>query len=91
MKKCLIIKLHGNVRSESQKSIIQKNAQSLGIEGTLQSYEDGIIIHACGIVDKLDKFVDQVYGFIDNSKIREVEAEPFVCERDYRGAFRIIG
>ena len=83
--------MHGNVQSTTQKALIQKNAQSLNIEGTVQSYEDGIIIHACGVVDRLDKFVDEIYGSIDKLKINGVETEPFVNEKDYRGAFRIIG
>lgn len=91
MRKCLIIKLHGNVQSATQKALIQKSAQSLNIEGTIQNYDEGVIIHSCGLVDKLDKFIDAIYKAIDKSKIKNMETEPFVSEKDYRGAFRIIG
>ena len=91
MRKCLIITVHGSVQTVAQKNTIQKHAQTLFIEGTLQSQEDGVIIHACGISDNLDKFIDTIYGVIDKSKIKNVEAEPFISEKGYRGAFRIIG
>jgi acylphosphatase len=91
MRKCLIIKIHGNVQSATQKSLIQKSAQSLSIEGTMQNYEDGVVIYSCGLVDRLDKFIDAIYKAIDKSKINHIETEPFVNEKDYRGVFRIIG
>lgn len=91
MRKCLIIKVHGKVQLNTYKLSIQKSAQSLHVEGTVQNQEDGIIIHACGLTDSLDKFIDKIYESIDKSKISSLEAEPFVSEKDYRGAFRIIG
>lgn len=91
MRKCLIIKVYGKVQANTHKILIQKSAKSLNIEGTVQNQEDGILIHACGISDSLDKFIDKIYESIDKSKIVNLEAEPFVSEKDYRGAFRIIG
>jgi acylphosphatase len=91
MRKCLIIRAHGNVQPEAYKATIQKNAQALNIEGTIQNQEDGVLVHVCGLSDNLDKFIDAFYSAIDKSKINDVTTEPFVSEKGYRGVFRIIG
>lgn len=91
MRKCLIIKITGNVQLDTFKVAIQKNANRLNIEGTLQNQESGIIIYACGALDNLDKFIDTLYSSPDKSKIKDITTEPFVSEKGYRGVFRIIG
>ncbi len=92
MRKCLKIRVSGDVQNSSYRSFTQKNAQALGIEGTIQNGDDsGVLIIACGQSDKLDKFIDMLYKGTAESSIEDLIAEPFVNEKDFRGAFRIIG
>jgi acylphosphatase len=91
MRKCLIIKVTGNVQTEAYKTAIQKSAQALNIEGTIQNQENGVLVYACGLSDNLDKFTDTFYSATDKSKIKDITTEPFVSEKGYRNVFRIIG
>lgn len=92
MRKCLKIRLFGIVQIPTYKSNVQKHAQTLNIEGSLQNAEDGsIVIYACGTTESLDKFIDLLYKGTSDSEIKDLIAEPFVNEKDFRGVFRIIG
>lgn len=92
MRKCVKIKAIGKVQDESYKNFIQKAAQSLAIEGTLQNIElNGIMIHACGPSINLEKFIDALYQGTEKNGIKELNTEPFTNEKDFRGVFRIIG
>lgn len=92
MKQCIKIIITGHVQSSLYKEEIQKQAQKLHIEGTLQNYEgEDILIFACGQSDDLDELIDQIYKGTNDIKIRDVVIEPFINEKNYRGVFRIIG
>lgn len=92
MRKCLKIHISGAVQDATYRSFIQKSAQTLGIEGTVQCDDgEGLLIIACGQSDKLDKFIDHLYKGTTSSRVENVSAEPIVSEKDFRGAFRIIG
>ncbi len=92
MRKCVKIKAIGKVQDETYKSFIQKTAQSLGIEGTLQNLETiGIIIHACGPTAGLEKFIDALYQGTEKNGIQELNTEPLSNEKNFRGVFRVIG
>ena len=92
MKKCLKIRVNGKVQGVAYRAYTQKNANSLGIEGTVQNSDDGsVVIYACGHAENLEKFIDLLYKGTTASKIEDVAAEPFVNEKDLRGVFRIIG
>lgn len=92
MKKCLKIRISGKVQDVAYRTMAQKNAQSLNIEGTAQNCDDGsVIIFACGPSDNLDKFIDILYKGTPDSQVEDLLAEPFVNEKDFRGVFRIIG
>ena len=91
MRKCLLITITGSVQVEAYKLFIQKNAGVLGIEGTVQGGQDGLVLHACGASDKLDNFIDMLYKGVEKSKLKDISVEPLVTEKDYRGVFRIIG
>lgn len=92
MRKCLKIHVSGKVQNVSYRAYAQKNAQALGVEGTVQNTDEGnVIIYACGQSDQLDKFIDALYKGTSDSKVVDVMAEPFVNEKDFRGVFRIIG
>jgi len=91
MRKCLIIRVSGDISVESYKSYIQKNAMLLGIEGTVQSDGDGIFLNACGQSEKLDQLIDMLYKGVEKTKLKDIEIEPLVSDKDFRSVFRIIG
>ena len=91
MRKCLMITISGSVQTEPYKSFIQKNACTLGVEGTVQCDKDTLILSACGSADKLDQFIDMLYKGIEKSKLKDISIEPLVTEKNFRGVFRIIG
>ena len=86
-----MIKIAGAVQADTFKSFIQKQANSLGIEGTVQHDGEGLVVYACGLTEKLDQFIDSLYKGLDKSKLKNVTVEPFVSEKDFRGVFRVIG
>lgn len=91
MRKCLKIQVSGKVQGVAYRSTAQKNAQILGIEGTIQNAEDGsVMIFACGSSEKLDKFIDTLYLGTTTSQISDLIVEPFINEKNFRGVFRII-
>lgn len=92
MKQCIKIVITGQVQSPTYKEVIQKQAQKLHIEGTLQNHAvDDILIFACGQSDMLDELIDYIYKGTTDIKIREVVIEPFINEKNFRGVFRVIG
>lgn len=92
MKQCIKIIITGLVQSSSYKEVIQKQAQKLHIEGTLQNHEgEDILIFACGQSDSLDELIDHIYKGTSDIKIRDVVIEPFINEKNFRGVFRVIG
>lgn len=93
MRRCVKIKVIGKVQGVSYRHFAQKNASKLGIEGTIQNLEDrkSVLIFACGISDKLDDFIDELYKGTPKSKIEDLITEPLMQEKSFRGIFRIIG
>jgi len=74
-------------------SVIQKKARSLGLEGTVRVYSNGeksIKLVACGQKDAMEDFVDLLHKEAAKDSIKEMEIEPFLKEKDFRGVFRVI-
>lgn len=92
MRKCLKVTVHGKMQDSVYRAFVQKHAHNLGIEGTIQHMEDGVVVmYACGASDKLDSLIDQLYKGASASRIEDVVIEPYMNEKDFRGVFRIIG
>lgn len=91
MKKCLKITVSGKIPGEAYYLYAQKQAQSLGIEGVLQTTTDGnVIILANGTTENLDQFIDFLYKGTGNTSIADLVAEPYLNHKDFRGTFRVI-
>ncbi len=93
MNKCLKITFRGDLPKDFLKSVVQKYAQKLSLEGTVQRvHADGAItrIIACGTKDAIDDFLDVLYEGATTTDLNEIEVEPFLKDRDYRGVFRVI-
>lgn len=92
MKQCLRIKVFGQVQGIGYREFAKKAAHKLEIEGTAQNIEEEyVMIYACGDSNKLDAFIDELYKGPKNAQVKNIEVEPLVLEKDFRGVFRVIG
>ena len=79
MNKCLRITFSGEYPSTFFRNFIQKNARGLNIEGIAQVMPDSRVRSiACGT-----KGTGKVF-------LEDIEIEPFLKDKDYRGVFRVI-
>ena len=91
MKKCLKITLVGKLPEGFLRKHIQKNARSLGIEGTVQPMDDNTIrIVVCGEIDPVEELLDLIHKESAKIDFDYIEIEPFLKSKDYRGVFRVI-
>lgn len=91
MKKCLRITFSADLPKDFLRSVIQKHAQKIGIEGTAQLRGDGQVkVIASAEKDILEDFIDILHKELLKIDAENVEIEPFIKDRDYRGVFRVI-
>lgn len=91
MKKCLKIILKSSSLDTGLRDSIQIAARELDLEGTIQLIEQHeIIIIACGSKENIDDFLDEVHEGFGGVVPEDVQIEPFLKEKDYRGTFRIL-
>lgn len=91
MKQCLSVTFSMELPKNFLQEIVQKHAQELCLEGTAQKITDNQIrIIVCGEREAVDTFVDLFHQAIKNNDLDNLEIEPFLKERDYRGVFRVI-
>lgn len=92
MNKCLKITFKGPVPEGYLSSNVLKIARERMLEGTAQVIEGGsrvrIIIH--GERDDVEDFLDDLYKGTKNFIPEEIEVEPHIKDKDYRGVFRIL-
>lgn len=91
MKKCLKITFSGEVSDTFLKKSIQKPAQNLQVEGTVQQLPDQEIrIIACGTHEDVEELLDIIHKETARIGIETIHVEPFIKDKEYRGVFRII-
>ncbi len=91
MNKCLRITFSGDFPPDFFRSFIQRNAQKLRVEGTVQLVQKNIVrIIVCGSKESVDSFVDVLHKGSADVFIEDIEIEPFLKDKDYRGVFRVI-
>ncbi len=92
MNKCLKILVFTKKSDSNISNIIQKMAKKYKLEGSAQSNENSIKITACGKKNEMDEFIDKIYKELQAFDISndDIEIEPFIKDKDYRGVFRII-
>lgn len=87
MNKCLKITLTVERMEGFLHAVVQPKARKCDLEGVVQPVSDSQIrIIICGSKDNVDAFVD----LLQKEAIKDVEIEPFVKDKDYRGVFRVI-
>lgn len=92
MSQCLKVSfIVGSTDFDEMGKRLQKEAKKLNIEGVMQqSQKDKFEVVVCGISDKVEQFLDFIYKECALQKSCELEVEPLMKERDYRGIFRSI-
>lgn len=92
MKRCLKIIVKGKVQGVGYRDFVQKHAEKLMVEGTIQNIADAsVLIYAAGDATKLEDFIDVLYVGPSRAKVSEILVEPIPHERDFRKVFRVIG
>lgn len=91
MNKCLRVSFTSPSEDQVVHIFIQKQAKSFAIEGTLKKSSQGFLqLIACGKKELVDDFVDQLHKGSKSCSLENIEIEPFLKDRDYRGVFRVI-
>lgn len=91
MNQCLRITFSLKVASDFLPQCVRKEAQSLGIEGIAQAIDQGKIkIIACGSKQSVEQFIDFLHAQAAKTAVEDIQVEPILKEKDYRGVFRII-
>lgn len=91
MKQCLKITFSIPIEDGFLHAVIQNCAREHSLEGTVQAYGDSQIkIVVCGNKERIDDFLDAIHNYTADKEADNVEVEPFLKERDYRGVFRVI-
>jgi acylphosphatase len=91
MNKCLRIVVFGSLTQDFLTSFVQKTARKYDLEGTARFIEENQAqIVVCGEKDKVDEFLDMLHKGAAKWAFDDVEVEPFLRDKDYRGVFRII-
>lgn len=92
MRRCVKITVKGHVQGVGYRHFIQKHAEKLSLEGSIQNKEDGTALaFVCGPSDKVDDLIDFFYEGTPKTKVDDVVVEPLQGKTDYRGIFRVIG
>ena len=92
MNKCLKILLNASIKEGFLQDVIQKAAKKLNLEGTAQIMptDNKIKIIVCGDKDAVDQFLDSLHKSLSKASFDDLEIEPFLKDKDYRGVFRVI-
>jgi len=90
--RCMRITFDGDVPEGFLRSFVQKHARRLGLEGAAQfiGSEGHVRIDVCGDKESIDTFLDLIHKGSSSYQPDEVEVEPFLKDKDYRGVFRVI-
>ncbi len=91
MYKCLKITFTADLPKGFLQKSVQKNARNLAIEGVAQLLMDNFVkIIVCGPLENVDDFLDNLYDEINKIELDELQVEPFIKDRDFRGVFRVL-
>lgn len=92
MKRSIKLIVSGNVQGVGFREYIKKNAEHLGLQGTVQNVTDGtVVIYVSGQDEQLEELIDAVYRGTPKTTVDRVAIESFTTHKDFRGVFRVIG
>jgi acylphosphatase len=91
MNKCLRITAFGDCTVEILDSFVHKLAQKYELEGTASIVDNThTVITVCGEKAMVDSFIDALHKGTGQWAPDDIEIEPFLKDKDYRGVFRVI-
>lgn len=91
MKKCLKITIISDAFDENFYENLKSAARGLSLEGTVQKISSGkIVILVCGKKDNVDALLDMIHQGFEGKSHEDIQVEPFLKEKDYRGIFRVL-
>lgn len=93
MNQCLHITFILDSSKEFLHAVVLKEARSLGIEGIAQMISNDVKqvkVIACGDRESVEEFLDILHNELARDSIKDLEVEPFLKEKDFRGVFRVI-
>jgi acylphosphatase len=91
MNKCLKITLTLEIKTGFLHNVVQKYARKFELEGLAQSVGgDKVKIIICGDKEHVDDFIDVIHKESPKAAVQDIEIEPFLKDKDYRGVFRVI-
>jgi acylphosphatase len=92
MNKCVKISFDISYPENFLRTFVQKHATSLGLEGLAQAshIEQRTIVMVYGPRDDVEAFVDVLHKGTKDVQLKNLEVEPFLKTKDYRGVFRVI-
>ena len=90
--KCLKITFASSVPDGFLQDFVQKHAKKLNLEGVVQhiTAESRVRVIVCGGKDAVDQFVDLLHNGSDQVILEDIQIEPHLKDKDYRGVFRVI-
>lgn len=73
------------------RNIVQKHAKAFELEGVAHNTDSQTVkIIICGKRDHVDSFIETLHKETERIDIKDIEIEPFLKDKDYRGVFRVI-
>jgi acylphosphatase len=91
MNKCLRITLTVEPKAAFLQNVVQKYARKFELEGLAQPMgSDKVRIIVCGEKELVDDFIDIIHKESPKADVQDIEIEPFLKDKDYRGVFRVI-
>lgn len=91
MKKCIKVQFYTKNPQEFLKHVIPPGVKNFRVEGIAQAIDAQTIqVFICAEQEELDNFLDLIYENIDRYTLENIEVEPFLKDRDFRGVFRVV-
>jgi len=91
MKKCIKVQFSTKNPQDFLKQVVPVAIKNFRVEGFVQVLDMGIVqIFMCASQEELDNFLDLIYENIDRYSLENIEVEPFLKDRDFRGVFRVV-
>ncbi|MDP3889009.1 MAG: acylphosphatase [bacterium] len=92
MNKCLRITITADFPEGFLYNFVQKSARKCNLEGVAQVVEEDrqVRIIICGSREDVDQFLDLLHKGPSKFVPENIEIEPFLKDKDYRGVFRVI-
>ena len=90
MHKCVRIILKASCDHDLVYEFVQKHAQKMQLEGVVNAMDGSIVVVVCGPKKQVDDFLDHLHKENKQCSFDEIQVEPFLKDKDYRGVFRVI-